>query len=183
MKALITAFHDIKYVVSAAGVLIAFLFDKNLGPAEDDLPMRFKIILVAPVVVAVYYAQRVRAEQRPDFVPYIFGLLIVAIMIYMSLWLLFGYKKVVAVPKKWWRPWAAAYTYKDTRVMGGALRQDTKQVIDRERISVQEYFEGTAYNQDRVWTPSSRALLQVILVLTYVAVALFYTGTLALTLM
>jgi hypothetical protein len=51
---IITALHDIKYIVGTAGVLVAFLFDKSLGPADDDLPLRFKILLVAPLIVSTF---------------------------------------------------------------------------------------------------------------------------------
>jgi hypothetical protein len=183
MKGLVTELHNIKYVVSIAGVLIAFLFDKNLGPAEDDLPLRFKIILAAPVTVAVYYAQIIEAEHRPIVVLYAFGLLIISIIVYMSIWSIFGYMKVIAVPRQWWKPCGAAYTYPEMRVMGGGLTPDAKHTVDNNNISVQEYFEGTAYNQDLVWKRGWRVFLQVILVLTYVSVAFFYTGTIVLAVM
>jgi len=179
---IISQLHEIKNYVGAAGVLIAVLFDRNLGPSEDDLPLRFKIILAAPVVVAVYYADTLTLGRREGELPFIFGVLIASILIYMSIWSLFGYRKTTATPRPWWKPWGAPYKYKNSRVMGGALRPNAKQVITHEAISVQEYFEGTEYNQDRVWTRSSRTALQVILVFSYISVALFYTLTIATTL-
>lgn len=182
MSSYVTEFHNIKYIVSAAGVLIALLFDRKLGPAEDDLPLRFKIILAAPVVVAVFYSQTFTAYQKIALVPYAFGLLLFSITIYMIMWSLFGFKKVIVIDKKWWKPFAAPYTYQDTRVMGGRLSEQAKRDINMHHTSVQEYFEGTAYDQDLVWTRGSRALRQVILVLSYVSAAFFFTGTIALTL-
>lgn len=181
---LIHALHDIKYAITAAGVLVAFLFDRKLGPSEDDLPLRFKILLAAPIIVAVFYAQRFPADQRTDKLPYIFGALIVAILIYMTIWSLFGYKKEFTVTRPWWKPWGKDYTYPTRRVMGGALKNDAKAAINAEKargqkITVQIYFEGTPYDQDVVWTRGSRASLQATVVLVYILVVFFYTLTIA----
>ena len=67
--------------------------------------------------------------------------------------------------------------------MGGILRADAKARIAQENPTptTQEFFEGTPYEQDKVWTRSSRAILQVILVVSYIFVALSYTLTVAVT--
>lgn len=180
VRSIISEFQDLKYIVGAAGILVAFLLDKELGPAEDDLPMRFKILLAAPVVVGVYYVQTLTPDQRQAELSYVFGFLIISILIYMSIWSLFGYKKTVSIPRPWWKPWGNPYRYPEKRVMGGRLRREVRDRIKADNIEVSEYFAGNEYKQDLVWTRKSRAILQVVLVLGYISVALFYTVTIAL---
>lgn len=179
VNSIISQLHWIKYLVAAAGVLIAFLVDKRLGPAEDDLPLRFKIILAAPIIVAVFYAQALTVNQRAEELPYIFGCLITTILLYTIVWSLFGYKKEVDVPRPWWRPWGKPYKTIEIRVMGGSINRRAKEIIQRDTITVQTFFKGTAYKQDEVWMRMSRALLQALLVLVYMAVIFCYTLTIA----
>jgi hypothetical protein len=65
--------------------------------------------------------------------------------------------------------------------VGGRLKQDARNIVRRDSITIQEYFEGTAYEQDRVWTRGSSACARAVLILTYIAVVLFYTAALAVT--
>jgi hypothetical protein len=103
------------------------------------------------------------------------------VLAYASIWALFGYKKVISVPRPWWKRWGQPYSYKNIRIMGGRLRDDAKATIKRERINPQIYFEGTGYDQDSVWTRGSRAIAQITLIFTYFMVVLFYTLTIAVT--
>jgi hypothetical protein len=182
VRQILTYLHDLKYIVSAAGVLIAFMFDKKLGPAEDDLPMRFRILLAAPVIVAVFYSISLSNDQKLRILPYICFMFIIVLVTYSILWSVLGYKKQIDIPRPWWKPLGRPYKQKWTRVMGGKLKNEAKATIERENITAQDYFEGTAYDQDRVWNRPSRALAQAGLVITYIAVAVFYTLTIAMTL-
>jgi hypothetical protein len=179
MNTLIGMVHDIKYAVALTGVLVALLFDKSLGPSEDDLPLRFKILLAAVVIVAVWYAQTLTPAQRSDKLPYIFGFLLVSVLVYTMIWAIFGFQKFLEVTRPWWKFWGPHSTYKDIRVMGGLLTPEAKTKISTEHITAQELFKGREYNQDSVWTRGSRATVRVILVLTYVSVVFLYTLTIA----
>lgn len=181
MREILANLSHLKLVIGAAGVVVALLVDSNLGPAEDDLPLRFKIILAVPVIVAIFHEQRLSEEQRASELPYLFGFFVVALISYSMIWLLLGYRKETATPRLWWRLGGSNYRYKTVRVMGGWLKQEARNTIRREDITIQEYFEGTAYEQDRVWTRGSRACVRVLLILTYIAVVLFYTATVAVT--
>jgi len=91
MTDILAQIHEIKHYVSAAGALAAIFFDRNLGPSEDDLPMKFKIILAAPILVAIYWAGMMTNTQRQDDLKFIFGSFVILLLIYMTIWSLFGY--------------------------------------------------------------------------------------------
>src|SRR5947209_6502383 len=152
MNDLLANLHHLEVVIVAAGVIGALLLDSSLGPAEDDLPLRFKVILVVPVIAAVFQVQRLTNEQRGLVLPYVFGLFLLVLLGYSVIWALLGYTKEVATPQSWWKFWSNAYAYKKVRVMGGCLLPQARDTIRSESITAQEYFEGTAYSQDRVWT-------------------------------
>lgn len=181
MREILENLHHLKVVIGAAGVIVALLLDRKLGPAEDDLPLRFKVILAVPVIVAIFQMQHLTADQRADTLPYLFALFVVAVIVYSIIGSLLGYTKEVAKPRPRWKFWGDNYSYRKERVMGGSLVPDARTTIQRDGITPQEYFEGTAYNQDRVWTRGSRASTQVLLVLTYIAVVFLYTATVAAT--
>lgn len=183
MRELLANLSHLKLVIGAAGVIVALLVDSKLGPAEDDLPLRFRVILAVPVIVAIFHEQRLSEEQRAGELPYLFCFFIVALLAYSMIWLLLGYRKETATPRPWWRFWGGDYHYKTVRVMGGWLKQEARDTIRREGIPPQEYFEGTAYEQDRVWTRGSRACARAVLILTYIAVVLFYIATIAVTIL
>jgi hypothetical protein len=182
MKEILENLHLLKVGISAAGVIVALLIDSKLGPAEDDLPLRFKVILAVPVIAAVFQVQHLTGDQRAAALPYLFALFVAALVAYSMIWSLLGYTKEVATPRQWWKFWGDNYSYSKVRVMGGCLVPGARNTIQRENITPQEYFEGTAYNQDRVWTRKSRACAQVLLILTYIAVVLFYIAIMTVTL-
>jgi hypothetical protein len=182
MKNIIHMLHDIKYIVTAAGVLLAFLIDKNLGPAEDDLPLRFKIILAAPVIVSIVYVLSLTANQRLEDLPYVVSLLIVSVLTYATIWSLLGYRKEITVARPRWKFWGGPDTSKKIRVMGGRFQPDARKTIEREHITVQRYFEGTAFDQGSVWTRKSRAAAQALIIFIYIIVIGLYTLTIAMAL-
>ena len=181
MRELLENLHHLKVIIAAAGVIAALLFDSKLGPAEDDLPLRFKVVLGVPVIAAVFQVQHLTEDQRAAAMPYLVALFVAALVAYAMIMSLLGYKKEIATPRQWWKFWGNSYSYSTVRVVGGCLIRIVRETIRREKITPQEYFEGTAYDQDRVWTRGSRACAQALLILTYIVVVLFYTAAIATT--
>jgi hypothetical protein len=179
MKELLADLHNIKVIIGAAGVIAALLFDSKLGPAEDDLPLHFKVILAVPIIAATFYVQRLTADQRAAALPPLLGLFVIALIAYSTLRSLLGYWKQIAKRRPWWKLWGDDFSYPKVRVMGGRLVPEARNTIRTNGITTQEFFEGTAYDQDRVWTRGSRACSQALLILTYIAVVLFFTATIA----
>jgi len=179
MKELLTNLQHIKIVVGAAGVIVAVLFDSKLGPAKDDLPLRFKVLLTAPIIVAVYYVQHLTDDQRAAQLPYFFSLFVATLIAYSMTWSLLGYTKQISKRRPWWKFWGDSFSYPKVRVMGGRLKPEAKSIIHSKGITTQEFFEGTAYNRDLVWTRESRTCAQALLILMYIAVVLFYIATIA----
>ena len=172
--------HELKGAITAGAAIVALLLDKELGPAEDDLPLRWKMVLVVPVVAGAYYPQHLTDEQRQAALPYLLGLFTTSFLVYAAMWKVLGYEKQTAKPRPWWTFWSKdPYDYPKVRVMGGRLLPRARDVVRREGITVQELFQGTAYDQDQVWGRFSRACAQVALALVYMAVVLFYVATIA----
>jgi hypothetical protein len=179
MKEFLVNLHNIKVVIGAAGAIVALLFDSKLGPAQDDLPLRFKVILAVPVIAATFYVQRLTEDQRAATLPYFFGLFIVALIAYSVIWSLLGYTKQITMPRPWWKFWGDEISYPKVRVMGGRLVPAARNIIQSKGITAQEFFEGVAYDQDRVWSRGSRACAQAVLFLAYIATVYFYTAAIA----
>ena len=181
MKELLANLNHLKLVIGAGVAIVTLLLDKKLGPAEDDLPLRFKLVLIVPIVGAVFHVQNLTEDQRGAEFPYLFGFFIVALLAYSMIWTMLGYTKVIATPRPWWKFWGDDYSYPKTRVMGGCLLPEARNIIQRDGVKAQEYFEDVAYSQDHVWTRGSRACSQAILILTYIVVVGFYTAAIAMT--
>jgi hypothetical protein len=170
-------FSEIRHVVTAAGLLAGALFDSNLAPPQEELPWRFKIFLIDPMIVALYYSHILSSTQ----LPYVFALLVASTLSYMALWSYFGYEKVLSARwRPWWRFWGEYFDKKEIRVIGGILPRDVKNVIKSGETTIQEYFEGTQYNKDRVWTRGSLVIVKVVLLLSYIAAFGFYILTIGL---
>jgi len=68
----------------------------------------------------------------------------------------------------------------ERKVIGGFhLTERARDTIAQQRITVQDFFKGTAYDADSVWTRGSLSLSKLTFVAVYIA--LIACGTLALT--
>jgi hypothetical protein len=82
------------------------------------------------------------------------------------------YEKVVVLN-------GARGTSKKIKIIGGLrLTKTAREMIDKRNLTVQKYFEGTAYDVDIVWTRSSRAFSKILFVLVYIG--LVFCGTVGL---
>ena len=81
--------------------IVTLLLDKKLGPANDDLPLRLKVILAVPVIAGVFHVQNMTEDQRAAELPYLLGFFVGALLAYSTIWSLLGYTKKIATPRPW----------------------------------------------------------------------------------
>ena len=182
MTNVLVTLSEMRHYIAGFAALAALLFDKKLGPSDDDLPARWKILLVVPLGFAIFYSEKIDDADKLGILYFDMGLLLLSLLVYMGLWVKFGYVKTFQSPKLWWRFWGGPYVYRDKRVMGGCLTSAARAGLDREKqsgndVEPQEYFAGVLFNQDRVWTRNSRFLLQALLMVSYFSTAYFLFST------
>jgi hypothetical protein len=173
-------------VVSAAGAIMAAAAAIALSwrgrarwePWEEDVSKGPQKVggLVAAVIIAILWA--ISAPEDEGFLIrlalWLLGGVVLFLVLYGYLVGVQTYEKEVVVDGNSNPP-----KVETKKVIGGlTLTPAAKSTIAEEKITIQQYFQGTAYDPDHVWTRPSRAVAKQLFVLGYIG--LVATGTIVL---
>lgn len=172
-------------VVSDAGSLVAATVAiastwrgrAKWEPSEEDVSAGPQRVggLVAAILIAVLWFQTNGSSKGHRFlIPLVIILAIVCVAslcLYSFLIAMQTYEKQRVLPNG---------TLRKQKVIGGfALTRRAKSTMaEREDLTIQDLFEGSAYDVDRVWTRQSRAIAKLLFVLCYLGLTV--SGTVAL---
>jgi hypothetical protein len=181
MKSFYNFLWEARHIVAAVVLVGGWIFNQKYGPGQDDLPLGLKSLLVISFIVPFYLVLQLPLQQHPRSMIILAVVCLMSTVLYMIIRMTFGYTKIVAKPPRSWPIfWRKEVKYEQQRIVGGRLRQDTKEAMKQHKVNnVQEYFAGVLYEQDRVWTRGSLALMRTALVLVYFIVTMSFVGILA----
>jgi hypothetical protein len=164
-------------LVSAGGAI--YLCWRRRGkwePSEEDIPKGAERVagLLNAVVLGLIWSL-LADSSHIDLLTYMAMILAVSCLIFLLVYgflvSVYTYDKVESVsPKK----------TVTQRIIGGLrVTSEARRVAKKNRITTQEVLKGAAYDVDKVWTRSSRALAKLLFVVCYIG--LVVCGTIALT--
>ncbi len=178
-----TDFGSLAPIVKGAGALIAMVIAIILAwkgrakwePSEEDIPGGPQKVagLVSAVIIGIAWYLST-ASQVIVLSFWAIGLAVFALIMLV----VYGYlvssqtfTQIVIVNRK----------PREKKVIGGfRLTDQAARIIKKEKTTTQQFFKGTAYDPDMVWTRPSRSLAKSAFVVSYVG--LIVGGTLALAL-
>ncbi len=157
----------------AAGLAIAQAWRGRAGwePSEEDISRGPQKVgsLAAAVLVAVLWAKTSGSANVTTLAVALIALTIMFLCIY-------GY---VVATQTYTSLHVVQSTVQEEKIVGGyRLTAAAKKRLQAGDLTVQELFKGAAYDPDKVWTRSSRALAKMTFVLGYLGLTI--CGTLAL---
>ncbi len=145
-------------------------------PWEEDVPQgpqKVAGVLCAVVICILWFSSDSSPASFFTYLAIICAVLtVIFLVVYGYLIGVQTYTKVIVVD-------AARGTTEEKKVTGGfRLTADAQEAIKEHKLTVQTFFEGTAYDPDVVWTRPSRAAAKQLFVLSYIG--LVACGTVAL---
>lgn len=173
----VTALGGVKTLYSAVSGLLTLLLGKTkAAPFEDDMPVPVKAVLVclslAEILVLESAKNTIGAERLAE---YLTAVLILSLLIYMAVYYLFGYDKILATVKSGWLRTSIKYT--SVEILGGLWKTPLAKSSSR---SAQDFLADNAYGQDKVWPRLSRVPVQIAAVLFYIITVMSLMGLLVL---
>jgi hypothetical protein len=164
-------------IISAAGALImGFRRGAKWEPIEIDIdrgPRRVASLLTAIGLVVEWSEFQVVAK-----IPLLIELAVelgiasvICLVVYGFVSTVFSYYKVIVDDDG---------KHRTVKTIGGLwLTRGAKETIATRKITIQDFFEGTAYNHDYVWSRVSTGLARTIFVICYICLTV--SGSVALT--
>jgi hypothetical protein len=153
-------------IVAAAGALImGFRRGAKWEPEELDVERGARRVasLLTAVGLVILWSQFQSLDHLSTLtrIAILLGVLtLVFLVVYGFIIQVFTFQKEVAIAKD---------HIKNVKVIGGwALTPNAKKQIANRGLTLQDYFKGTAYNPDAVWTRVSRGIVKQLFVLCYI---------------
>ncbi len=174
---IVTALGGVKTLYSAVSGLLTLLLGKTkAAPFEDDMPVPVKAVLVCLSLAEILVLEPAKSAMGAErLAEYLAAALILSLLIYMAVYYLFGYDKILAtVTSGWFR---TSIKYSSVKILGGLWL--TPAAKSSPRIP-QDFLADNAYDQDKVWPRISRLPVQLAAVLFYFIIVLGLMGLLIL---
>lgn len=154
-------------IMAAAGaIILSFKGRARWEPSEEDIPKGPQKVagLAVAVVIAV-----LTTTARPERQGMLASLAVASaaasvlfLLVYGYLVGLHTYKKVLVVD-------ATNGRTVDSKIIGGfRLTENARETIEKQRVTVQRFLEGVAYDPDEVWTRPSRVIIKQLFVAAYI---------------
>ncbi|HEX7773002.1 MAG TPA: hypothetical protein VF435_11320 [Pyrinomonadaceae bacterium] len=152
-------------IIAAAGALImGFRRGAKWEPEELDVDRGARRVasLLTAVGLVVLWSQ----FQSQDHLPTLIKAAILCGVLTLVFLVVYGYiiqvytyvKEVVVAPDQ----------VRNVKIIGGRLTANAKETIEEKGLTLQDYFKGTAYKPDVVWTRESRGVVKQLFVLCYI---------------
>lgn len=153
-------------IIAAAGALImGFRRGAKWEPEELDVDRGARRVasLLTAVGLVVLWSQLQSLDHLSTLtiIAIVLGVLtLIFLVVYGYIIQVFTFVKEVVV---------ASDQTKEVKVIGGrVLTAYAKKQMEEKGLTLQDYFKGTAYNPDAVWTRESRGLVKQLFVLCYI---------------
>ena len=163
-----------KAIFSGFSALLTLTTNKFTAPFQDDMPFPFKLLLVAMTAGEAFLLPALGMEPvRIVTILLVTG--VIALLLYLICYWVWGYKKIVDVPAGFFR----AQRYKEVTILGGLrLRAAAQAHTGGDAAKIQTFLADNAYDQDVLWSRPSRLPVQIVAVLAYATAVVSLTGVL-----
>ena len=163
-----------KALFMAISGLLTVVTNKFIAPFQDDMPFPLKLLLIALVVAEAFVLPTLHLS-RNETILWSLGIGVAALLVYLICYWLWGYKKVVEVPRRFLRRGG----YKEVTILGGLrLLPEAQRHTGGDTAKVQTFLADNQYNRDAVWSRASRLPVQIVAVLSYSIAICSLTGVL-----
>lgn len=162
-------------VAATAAITLSFKGRATWEPWEEDIPKgpeRVAGVLAAVAIGCAWlWARRENTPEITKWASILAGATLVFLLVYGYLVAMLTYVSRVALRR--------GGRVDERKVIGGfRLIPAANKAVKQSGQSVQQYFEGTSYNADLVWTRTSRAIAKLLFVVSYSGLSV--CGTVAL---
>lgn len=167
--------------IMGAGVAIGLTFRKRAKwePSEEDIRKGPERVggLVGAILIAILYFETKNSSKSSGDHRLLIILAIAGVAVCVAALLAYGFLTSL---QTYTQVCAVNGVISNRKIIGGfALTPQAKENMGKARVpTVQQFFEGSAYDVDRVWTRTSRSWAKLLFVVFYLALTI--SGTVAL---
>jgi hypothetical protein len=179
---IIAALKGAKPLYAAVSAVLTLLLGKShISPFEDDMPVPLKTVLICLSIAVIFTLE---PAQNVLGVPRLLGWLgfsvVVSLALYLLVYQMFGYDKILAEQKKGW--FRTFLKYRQVKILGGLWRTAAAKEAAARNRTAQDFLADSAFNQDQVWSRTSRAPVQLLAILSYVVLVISLIAIIAVSL-